>query len=60
MELRQQIPRATLMGLRTLMNGRGHSQVDRESQNMQTVDHEDFEDNWPLSAASEAPQSIGH
>ena len=49
MELRQHIPRATLTGMRTFINGRDMSYRERESRIMQTLDHRESEDHWPLS-----------
>lgn len=59
-ELKQKIPRATLTGMRTFINGRSGSRMDRESQLMRSVGHEEFEDSWPLSVVTEARRSVGH
>lgn len=59
-ELRQQIPRPTLTVMRKSIRERSNSRTDVESQIMQPVSHEEFEDCWPLSGPTEAPQNVGH
>lgn len=59
-ELRQHIPRATLTGMRTFIRGHSNSRMNGESQIMQSVGHEEFEDGWPLSGITEAPRNVGH
>lgn len=56
MELKQDIPRATLTGMRTFINGRKLTPRDRESQIMRSVGEEEYQDDWPLSAIDEDPK----
>lgn len=57
LELRPNIPRATLTGMRTFINGRKVSRLDRESQLMRTVGSDEFQDHWPLSGVDGTTKS---
>ncbi|KAL8835183.1 MAG: hypothetical protein Q9170_003429 [Blastenia crenularia] len=50
-EMRQQIPRATLTGMRTFIGQQGKSQRYRESQIMRSGGRDEDRDDWPLSAS---------
>ncbi len=56
-ELPQEIPRATITGIRTFINGHGKTKMSN-SQLMQSAVAEEHEDSWPLSAASRSAPGI--
>ena len=59
MTLRQEVPRATLTGMRTFIDRYSASHTDRESQIITSAGFEELQDNWPLSTSNGRPASVG-